>query len=172
MIKKCTKCRLHKYRRNIVHGRGSIPADIIIIGEAPGMTEDMWGEAFIGKAGQLLDQIIYKATTECTLPHVPTIYFTNTVLCHPCDRRGGTNRQPTMDEILSCSENVWNIIDKVNPSYFILCGDIAEKIMKNKIKHYTKIMHPSAILRHGGRSSGYFLENVRKIQHVFEEVYL
>ena len=53
MITSCNKCILHRYRRQVVYGRGCIPADICLIGEAPGQTEDMMGKAFTGKAGIL-----------------------------------------------------------------------------------------------------------------------
>ena len=101
----------------------------------------------------------------------PKIYFTNTVLCRPTDLIGGPNREPMADEIFSCSENVWKIIDKVKPKRFILCGNVAEKYMKKSVGHYDKIMHPAAILRHGGKSSGYYQEVIRKLEQIFREVY-
>ncbi|GAG23738.1 unnamed protein product, partial [marine sediment metagenome] len=48
----CTRCDLHKFRRQVVLGRGTIPAPYLFIGEAPGPTEDLRGVAFIGKAGR------------------------------------------------------------------------------------------------------------------------
>jgi len=168
MIFNCKQCSLHKFRKNIVQGRGSLPADLCIVGEAPGKTEDMLCEAFIGQAGQLLNQIIYDTCNNVGI--VPLIYFTNTVLCRPTDRIGGDNRQPTKEEVFLCSQNVQEIIAKTKAKEFILAGDIAEKYMKSSIKHYTKIMHPSAILRNGGKSSGYYLETVRKLETVFRRL--
>jgi len=164
----CRKCNLHNFRRNVVQGRGFLPADICIIGEAPGKTEDMLNDAFVGQAGKLLDSMIHDA--ENNIDFSPKIYFTNTVLCRPTDRIGGDNRPPTKEEVFLCSQNVQEIISKTKAKEFILAGDIAEKYMKSSIKHYTKIMHPSAILRNGGKSSGYYLETIRKLKTVFRRL--
>ena len=162
----CTNCPLYKYRRKIVHGRGFLPADVVIIGEAPGQTEDMMGMAFIGDAGQLLDRMIADAD-----PGGIRIYFTNTVLCRPTDKIGGPNREPTNEEIFSCSMNVREILDRTQAKRFILAGDIAEKYMKNVVVHYTKITHPSAILRLGGVNSAYYQQTVQILKQVFREVH-
>ena len=171
IITSCNKCILHRYRRHVVLGRiwGAFPVDICLIGEAPGQTEDMMGEAFVGKAGRLLDSMIDDAANNTNTK--PSIYFTNTVLCRPCDCTGGSNRQPTSEEIFICSENVNFIIGKTEAKHFILCGETAEKYMKKRVPHYTKIMHPAAILRHGGKSSGFYMQTVRILESLFMEVY-
>lgn len=181
----CTKCQLSKYRRNIVQGRGSLPCDICIIGEAPGNQEDIDKKAFVGGAGQLLDRLIkdaielsYKNYVSGFYPDLPDksynnfckLYFTNTVFCRPCDGIGQPNREPTAEEIFLCSENVQSIIDKTEAKHFILCGNIAEKYMKNRVSPYIKIMHPSAILRHGGIGSSYYLQELHILQKLFLEL--
>ena len=59
-IKKCRKCRLWKYRKNAVPGEGNYNADLMLVGEAPGKTEDETARPFVGKAGQLLTEILEK----------------------------------------------------------------------------------------------------------------
>jgi len=167
MINNCKQCELYKYRRNIVTGRGAVSADIVIIGEAPGKTEDMLGKAFTGIAGQLLQKMIEEAIDN--IKYKPSIFFTNSVLCRPTDKIGGDNREPSKTELLNCHLNVIEIIDKVNPKHIIFAGDIAEKNFKIDFPHYTKIMHPSAINRLGGKASGYYLTTVRIFETVFRQ---
>ncbi len=60
-IKNCTKCPLHRTRKNPVPGEGPIDTEIVFIGEAPGRSEDEQGRPFVGAAGQLLTKLIEKA---------------------------------------------------------------------------------------------------------------
>ena len=165
IIMNCTKCKLSDFRRNIVIGRGSLPCDVCFIGEAPGSQEDLFSEAFIGPSGKLLDEMIKEALQNKKL----SFYFTNTVMCRPCDSIGGSNREPTEEEILLCSGNVQKIIDRSKAKLFILVGNVAEKYMKNRVQPYRKIMHPSAILRHGGKQSSYYLNEMNKLKQIFKE---
>jgi len=66
----CTNCQLHKTRKQVVVGRGTIPADILFIGEAPGISEDTIGLAFIGEGGKLLDYMIQEAVKNTHPVHV------------------------------------------------------------------------------------------------------
>ena len=84
-IKKCRACHLHKFRRNVVLGRGTLPADVLYIGEAPGKSEDLTGEAFVGPSGAMLDSLMLDATEQASLPAIPRFYVVNTVLCRPTD---------------------------------------------------------------------------------------
>ena len=76
----CTACELSKHRRNMVIGRGSIPADALFLGEAPGESEDTIGEAFVGKSGKMLDEMVLEA---CRNQPVPSYFISNAVLCRP-----------------------------------------------------------------------------------------
>jgi DNA polymerase len=167
MINNCKKCNLHKSRKNIVYGTGDINADILILGEAPGKTEDMLGIPFCGESGKLLDQMINEAAIN--VQYLPKIYFTNSIFCRPTDKIGGDNREPNKNELFNCHSNVISIIDIVSPKHIIFAGDVAEKNFKLDFPHYTKIMHPSAILRLGGRSSGFYLITVRILENVFRQ---
>jgi uracil-DNA glycosylase family 4 len=130
-------------------------------------SEDMLSEAFTGIAGQLLQKMIDEAIDN--IKYKPSIFFTNSVLCRPTDKIGGDNREPNKTELFNCHLNVISIIDKVNPKHIIFAGDIAEKNFKIDFPHYTKIMHPSAINRLGGKASGYYLTTVRILETVFRQ---
>ena len=70
----CMKCKLHKCRRKVVVGRGKLPCDVLFIGEAPGVTEDMLGSAFIGESSMFLDGMLFRSGIDKY-----RLYFTNTV---------------------------------------------------------------------------------------------
>ena len=93
IVQECQSCELHKTRNMSVFGEGNENAQIMFIGEAPGKDEDMTGQPFIGRAGQLLDRIIQAMKMKRE-----DIYICNTVKCRPED-----NRKSTVDEVKSCS---------------------------------------------------------------------
>ena len=149
----CTKCKLHKTRRNLVQGRGDIPADILCIGDAPNITEDIIGSAWSGYESDLILQLLRDAG----LSKVPT-YFTNCVLCFPL------LRPPTSDEMLLCADNLEGIIKGVNPCWVILLGDVAQARFKGRFNQSVGIPHPSAITRAGGSMSSLYKEAVIKLK--------
>ena len=117
--KYCNKCSLSETRNNVVFGKGSQEAKILIIGEAPGRDEDQTGEPFIGRAGKLLNEILFSKLTR------EQIYITNTVKCRPPE-----NRNPHSDEIKSCSGFLDSQINYISPKIIILLGKVvAESIM-------------------------------------------
>ncbi|GAG10072.1 unnamed protein product, partial [marine sediment metagenome] len=75
--KNCRKCGLYEFRRKIVFGRGKVPADILFVGEAPGKSEDLIGEAFVGPSGRLLDMAIKDAAKILGIKKPPTFYVSN-----------------------------------------------------------------------------------------------
>ena len=93
-VSSCTKCILHKTRRQTVFGAGSICPDIMIVGEAPGKEEDEQGMPFVGRAGKLLTLFL-----ESIGVNRKSIFITNTVKCRPPD-----NRNPMIEEINACSD--------------------------------------------------------------------
>lgn len=163
----CTRCDLYKYKSNYVPGRGIIPADILLMGEAPGIAEDTLGEAFVGISGKLLDCMLWDALSKSELKEFPSYYITNTVLCHPCDKKGGENRKPTKEEVARCMYNVSKIIEKVNASQIILIGKEAEKYYGKIFNNYFTINHPAYLLRGGGVKHPYYGKNVRILTNVF-----
>ena len=154
----CAKCKLSETRHTLVKGRGSIPAEILFLGEAPGISEDMLGQAFIGEAGKFLDSMIKEAGID-----LMECYFTNTVLCRPCDSKAGKNREPKNEEILACMGNVILITRQVMPQYVVLVGDYAQKYYGKMFKDAIKITHPSALLKNGGKRTQGYRENTENI---------
>ena len=103
----CTKCLIGKMAHKHVFYRGDVPCDLLLIGEAPGKTEDAVGQPFVGKSGKLLDEwlievrlILAELNLVAGSSHQPLPKFaiTNTVCCRPMDRRGGPNRPPSLQE--------------------------------------------------------------------------
>ena len=159
----CTRCRLHRFRRSVVPGRGRMPAPVLAIGEAPGKTEDLWGEAFVGVSGLLLDQMVADAVKEARLRAVPRLHITNTVWCRPCDKPFGENRQPEPDEVLACMPHVTETIRLCRARLVVLLGDVAHRYYGAEFPDAVHLLHPSALLRGGGAVSPYYTLTVRAL---------
>jgi DNA polymerase len=156
----CTKCGLYKTRRSIVVGKGSIPAAVLFVGEAPGLSEDAVGIPFFGPSGKLLDCLLESAGF-----NVP-YYITNTILCHPCDKIGGANREPNEQEVFACRDNILSVYDSVGPELTIFVGKVAESWYKKIFKPNVTILHPSFLLRTGGRASPHYQLTLNKLLEV------
>lgn len=174
----CTQCDLWKYRHQVVVGRGSLPADVVIIGEGPGMSEDVLGKAFIGVSGKLLDVMLAEALLTQTvvgrwLQRDLEFFFTNTILCRPCNSKDGANRQPWKGEIDACRDNVLRIIRSAQPRYIVYAGDVAARTMRRYFKDVptVKIYHPAHVARQGGRGTTRYQHNVRILSDMIEELY-
>lgn len=118
-IKNCKKCSLYLNRKNAVPGEGSIDTDIMFIGEAPGFTEDETGRPFVGAAGKLLTELI-----ESTGLKRSDVYITNIVKCRPPG-----NRDPTDDEIKSCSPYLIKQIQLIKPKLIVCLGRHSAKYL-------------------------------------------
>ena len=90
----CTKCQLAKGRTKVVFGSGPVPCNLMLIGEAPGADEDIQGLPFVGRAGQLLTQIL----ASVGIKRPADIYIANTVKCRPPE-----NRAPLEAEQAACA---------------------------------------------------------------------
>src|SRR5690349_8707830 len=88
----CTKCSLSKSRTNAVAGKGNCNAEIMFIGEAPGRSEDLKGEPFVGAAGKILTEVLEDAGLSRD-----DVFITNVVKCRPPN-----NRIPLEEEKISC----------------------------------------------------------------------
>lgn len=108
----CTRCKLSETRTNLVFGEGSPVANWVIIGEAPGKTEDEQGLPFVGKAGQLLNQLIEEAGLSRE-----DVYITNTVCCRPPD-----NRDPAPEEAQACRPFLIKRLGAIQPSAVTTLG--------------------------------------------------
>jgi len=111
----CTRCKLHTTRRNIVFGVGDPEADLMFIGEAPGADEDVQGEPFVGRAGQLLTRII-----QAMKLRREDVYIANIIKCRPPN-----NRNPEPDEIEACEPFLFRQLDVIQPLVIVALGKYA-----------------------------------------------
>src|SRR3990172_1574592 len=121
----CQRCSLGSEARCHVLGRGRIPADLLVLGEAPGPIENATGRPFDGPAGQVLDEILTRfarlwgGIAEVELarckPPEPSIFISNILACLPGDGHGGF-REPTLAEATACRPRVIELIDLVRPA--------------------------------------------------------
>lgn len=116
----CTRCRLHKQgRKQIVFGVGNPNADLMFIGEAPGADEDIQGEPFVGRAGQLLTNMIKAMGLGRE-----DVYIANIIKCRPPG-----NRTPERDECETCSPFLMRQISVVAPKAIVALGAVAAKTL-------------------------------------------
>lgn len=112
----CQRCALAKTRRNVVIGRGNPKARLLIIGEAPGEQEDLQGQPFVGKAGQLLENMLAAAGINSE----QEVYICNVIKCRPPG-----NRNPAADEIAHCQDYLRWQIDTLQPQLIVALGRFA-----------------------------------------------
>jgi uracil-DNA glycosylase len=132
----CVKCEhLASSRKNVVFGVGSIDAQLMFIGEAPGADEDEQGEPFVGKAGQLLTKII-----QATGLQRADVYIGNILKCRP-DTPGQSagNRKPTADEMATCIPYLHEQIDLIRPKVIVALGATAVEGLLGKTIGITKL---------------------------------
>ena len=116
----CTRCRLHKQgRKQIVFGVGNPNADLMFIGEAPGADEDQQGEPFVGRAGQLLNNMIKAMGLRRE-----EVYIANIIKCRP-----PSNRTPERDECDTCSPFLMRQIEVIQPKAIVALGAVAAKTL-------------------------------------------
>ena len=116
----CTRCALHKQgRKQIVFGVGNPKAELMFVGEGPGADEDTQGEPFVGRAGQLLNNMIKAMGIERE-----QVYIANIVKCRPPG-----NRQPERDECETCSPFLMRQIAVVKPKVIVALGATAAKTL-------------------------------------------
>ena len=155
--RECTKCALHETRSNVVFGIGNRAADILFIGEGPGENEDLKGEPFVGRGGQLLDDML----KIIGLHRDKNIYIANIVKCRP-----PKNRDPSNAERSACIDWLNSQISLINPRIIVCLGRIAAMELispdfkitqdqgkwhdKNGVK-YMALFHPAALLRDPNR---------------------
>jgi DNA polymerase len=116
----CTRCRLHKQgRKQIVFGVGNPQAELMLIGEAPGADEDEQGEPFVGRAGQLLNNMIKAMGLRRQ-----DVYIANIIKCRPPG-----NRTPERDECETCSPFLMRQIEVIGPKAIVALGAVAAKTL-------------------------------------------
>ncbi|HKM85079.1 MAG TPA: uracil-DNA glycosylase [Terriglobales bacterium] len=116
----CTRCVLHKQgRKQIVFGVGNPTADLMFVGEGPGADEDAQGEPFVGRAGQLLNNMIKAMGIERE-----QVYIANIVKCRPPG-----NRTPEREECATCSPFLMRQIAVIKPKVIVALGAVAAKTL-------------------------------------------
>lgn len=120
-VASCTACRLCESRRQTVFGVGHPQAHWMIVGEAPGEQEDLQGEPFVGKAGQLLDAMLRSiGLTRGEAPPERQVYIANTLKCRPPG-----NRNPQPDELARCEPFLLRQVALVRPRIILAMGRFA-----------------------------------------------
>ncbi len=115
----CTRCKLHRRRNSIVFGVGNPKAQLVFVGEGPGADEDAQGIPFVGRAGQLLTQMI-----EAMGLKRDDVYICNVVKCRPPE-----NRTPEQDEIATCSPYLLRQLEVIHPKVIVCLGSVAAKTL-------------------------------------------
>lgn len=156
----CQRCPLHRSRTNLVFGEGNPAAELMLIGEAPGETEDQTGRPFVGKAGQLLTQILAAVKIDRS-----AVYITNVVKCRPPG-----NRVPTKAEMDACWDWLAAQIALVNPLLIVTLGNTPTQKLLGTTEGITQLrgrffawkggievfpmFHPSFLLRNPSKAKG------------------
>jgi len=117
----CTRCKLHKGRKSIVFGEGNPAAQLMLVGEAPGADEDQQGRPFVGRAGQLLMQMIKAIDFQRE-----DVFIANVIKCRPPE-----NRNPEPDEIAQCSPFLWKQISIIQPKVILALGTFSAQLLLN-----------------------------------------
>jgi uracil-DNA glycosylase family 4 len=148
----CTRCRLAETRRTVVFNSGSGRIPLVFVGEAPGADEDARGEAFVGRAGQLLTKIIAAIGLDRA-----DVYICNVLKCRPPE-----NRNPLPDEIQSCAPFLAGQLDLLKPRVICALGLFAAQLLleskapigqlRGRVFRYHGVplvptYHPAALLR-------------------------
>jgi len=120
-VSSCTACELHTSRTQTVFGVGNKSADLLIIGEAPGRDEDLQGEPFVGRAGQLLNAMLAAIGFQRD-----QVYIANILKCRPPN-----NRDPKPEEAAACNSWLQQQIELIQPEVILALGRIAAHQLLN-----------------------------------------
>jgi uracil-DNA glycosylase family 4 len=124
----CKRCRLHEGRNKIVFGSGSEQARLVFVGEGPGADEDQQGLPFVGRAGQLLTQMIEGTASKEGIPiKRADVYICNVVKCRPPE-----NRTPQPDEMEICGQFLYRQLLAIRPKAICVLGGTAAKALLGK----------------------------------------
>ncbi|MEN8235653.1 MAG: uracil-DNA glycosylase [Actinomycetota bacterium] len=152
----CTACRLAEGRTHVVFGDGNPVADVVFVGEAPGQREDEQGLPFVGRSGQLLDQLLEEIGLERS-----DVYIGNVVKCRP-----PKNRDPRPDEIDACKGYLREQLQLIDPKVVVTLGNFSSKLLLKTETGITRLrgtayewwgrflvptFHPAAALRGSAR---------------------
>jgi uracil-DNA glycosylase family 4 len=126
----CTRCKLHTLgRKQVVFGVGNADADLMFVGEAPGADEDLQGEPFVGRAGQLLTKII-----EAIGLRRDQVYIANIIKCRPPG-----NRNPEPDEVEQCEPFLFQQVAAIKPKVIVALGKFAAQSLLRTTDPITRL---------------------------------
>jgi DNA polymerase len=169
---------------NMVIYRGNPEADLMIIGEAPGTEEDRQGKPFVGRSGQLLDQILQAVDFD----PAEDVFITNAVFRLPPGEGGKPLRKPTPDEIIYYKPYLLELIRLVDPAIMLLSGNVATQSILNQTgitklrgdwsqwndRWVMPIFHPAYLLRNPSRQSGspkaLTWQDIQAVRHKYDEL--
>ncbi|HEY3836250.1 MAG TPA: uracil-DNA glycosylase [Bryobacteraceae bacterium] len=173
----CRRCRLHEQRNKIVFGVGNENTKLVFVGEGPGADEDAQGIPFVGRAGQLLTQMIEGTAKKEGIPLTrPDVYICNVVKCRPPD-----NRNPEPDEMQICGQFLFRQLSVIQPKAICALGSVAAKALLGGKDGVTKLRgrwhkwrdiplivtyHPSYLLRaYNQEAKREAWEDLKKVLH-------
>jgi DNA polymerase len=173
----CKRCRLHEARNKIVFGSGRGEARLVFVGEGPGADEDQQGLPFVGRAGQLLTQMIEGTASKEGIPiKRADVYICNVVKCRPPE-----NRTPEPDEMEICGQFLYRQLQTIQPKAICALGGTAAKALLGTKEGVTRLRgkwhswhgiqmmvtyHPSYLLRpynQNGKKEAW--EDLKKVLH-------
>lgn len=162
--KGCTACGLSATRHNVVFGVGNPEAEVLFIGEGPGENEDLQGQPFVGRGGQLLDKML----ASVGLSRKKNIYIANIVKCRPPQ-----NRDPLPDEQEACIGWLRQQVSLIRPRIIVCLGRVAAcriispdfKVTRQHGEFFEKngvlmmgTLHPAALLRNPSQKPDGFVD--------------
>ena len=173
----CRRCGLCETRTNVVVGVGNPRSKVMFIGEGPGENEDLQGEPFVGRGGQLLDKML----AAVDLDRKTSVYIANIVKCRP-----PKNRDPLPEEQEACIGWLRNQVALIRPKIIVCLGRIAAmriikpdmKITREHVQFFEKngtlmmaTLHPAALLRNPNQKPAAF-EDFLKLREKIDELRL
>ncbi|HUJ22774.1 MAG TPA: uracil-DNA glycosylase, partial [Bryobacteraceae bacterium] len=173
----CKRCRLHEGRNKLVFGTGNEQAKLVFVGEGPGADEDEQGLPFVGRAGQLLTQMIEGTARKEGIPLVRAdVYICNVVKCRPPE-----NRTPQPDEMEICGQFLYRQLQAIRPKAICALGSTAAKALLGTKEGVTRLRgkwqrwrdlpvmvtyHPSYLLRpYNQNAKKEAWEDLKKVLH-------
>lgn len=176
-IKACKLCDLSNFRKNAVPGEGKGNAKLVIVGEAPGKNEDIFGRPFIGNAGKFLDKYLSLAGIDRHFT-----FITNAVKCRPPN-----NRKPSGEEIAACKPFLIRQLACIKPKVVLALGvsaalslelkfdhleDVRGRLMQIKVSNLTINLyvtyHPSFPMRFPSKREN-FLANLKEVKAILDK---
>jgi len=171
----CRRCPLAEGRTQVVFGVGDPHADLMFVGEGPGAQEDLQGEPFVGRSGQLLDRLVLE---EMGLTR-DRFYIANAVKCRPPG-----NRDPQPAEIETCRPWLESQVELIDPRVVVTLGNFATKLLLDTTEGITRMrgraypfrtgslvptFHPAAALRSGAVTVAHMRADLVRAKQILQQ---